>query len=167
MEKQTAVHAFIHAFFFSTGRWPFHCGEEPATSCASRVSPSLGARVDVVWKDVELFAVRSRRARTRSRAGYCCDDDDCATRSSGAATRDERRTPPSAPGAFEMIKVLARCPPPAERPRAVRGRGASLAVGGARSRGACRGGAGAKRGSFGSGSGSGFGGGGGAVDRVL
>ena len=35
-------------------------------------------------------------------------------------------TPPSAPGAFEMIKVLARCPPPAERPRAVRGRGASL-----------------------------------------
>ena len=33
-------------------------------SSASRVGPSLGARVDVVWKDMELFAVRSWRART-------------------------------------------------------------------------------------------------------
>ena len=44
-------------------------------SSASRLGPSLGARVDVVWKDVELFAVRSWRARTRASAGYCCDDD--------------------------------------------------------------------------------------------
>ena len=57
-------------------------------SSASRVGPSLGARVDVVWKDVELFAVRSWRARTRASAGYCCDDDDCATRSGGAAVED-------------------------------------------------------------------------------
>ena len=83
----TRLHTRI---FFSTGRWPFHCGEEPATSCASRVSPSLGARVDVMWKDVELFAVQSWRARTRASAGYCCDDDDCATRSGGAATQLSR-----------------------------------------------------------------------------
>ena len=41
-------------------------------------------------KDVELFAVRSWRARTRSSFGYCCDDDDCGTRSSGAATQLSR-----------------------------------------------------------------------------
>ena len=35
-------------------------------------------------------------------------------------------TPPSAPGAFEMIQMLARRPPPAERPRAIRGRASGV-----------------------------------------
>ena len=62
--------AFIVRCFFGA-RHSCRESRRNIMSSASRLSPSLGARVDVVWKDMELFAVRSWRARTRgASAGY-------------------------------------------------------------------------------------------------